>query len=266
MKKKIRSTLFILIFWIILWFLLDSVLSKKGVLFAGPIDTWNVFVTAGQTSDFWHAIINTFCGLAGGYLMAIVIASFAGFYAFFHPTVRKLLSPFLGFFGYIPMISFTVAALIWYKGDNLFIPVSLFLSIPVIFKNTLVAMEKRDKNEIEKLKSMNLNIRQKMAYLYRPALMPDYIIGCHRGLSMCWKSGIISQYLANKGLSIGVFLFTAKEQLDIASIFAWTIVIVILAKLFELIVLGLLSSDYINHSVVTLQDVYEIIEDEEESV
>lgn len=83
---------------------------------------------------------------------------------------------------------------------------------------------------------------------------------------MCWKSGIISQYLSNKGLSIGAFLFTAKDEMDMASIFAWTIIIVALAKLFELIVLGLLSSDYINHSQVTLKDVYDIIEDEEESV
>lgn len=266
MKNKIKTGLFILVFWVALWFLLDKVLAHAGIIFASPIDTLKVFINEGQTSDFWRAIIYTFCGLAGGYMMAIVIASFLGFYAFFHPFVRKLMSPFLGFFGYIPMISFTVAALIWYKGDNLFIPVSLFLSIPVIYKNTLVAMDKREPNEIEKLKHMKLNIRQKMAYLYRPALMPDYIIGCHRGLSMCWKSGIISQYLANKGLSIGVYLFTAKEAMDMASIFAWTIIIVILAKTFELIVLGLLSSDYINHSEVTLKDVYDIIEDEEESV
>ncbi len=266
MKKRIRTGLFIFVFWIVIWFLLDNILSKKGILFASPIDTLNVFIDQGQTGDFWRAIIYTFCGLAGGYVMSVVLASFAGFYAFFHPGFRKMVSPFLGFFGYIPMISFTVAALIWYKGDNLFIPVSLFLSIPVIYKNTLVAMDNRDKNEMERIQTMKLGFRQKMAYLYRPALMPEYVIGCHRGLSMCWKSGIISQYLSNKGLSIGAFLFTAKDEMDMASIFAWTIIIVALAKLFELIVLGLLSSDYINHSQVTLKDVYDIIEDEEESV
>lgn len=51
-----------------------------------------------------------------------------------------------------------------------------------------------------------------------------------------------------------------------AGIFVWTIVIALLAKIFELIVLGLLSSDYINHSRVTLKDVYDIIGDEGEHV
>lgn len=160
MKKRLQTGLFVVVFWIILWFLLDLFLSRNGVLFASPIDTWKVFVQLGQTADFWRAILYTFSGLAGGYVMAVVIASFIGFYAYFHMPVRKILSPFLGFFGYVPMISFTVVALIWYKGDNLFIPVSLFLSIPVIYKHTLVAMDKRDKKVLEKLTKRKLSIRQ----------------------------------------------------------------------------------------------------------
>ena len=52
MKKRIRTGLFIFVFWIVIWFLLDNILSKKGILFASPIDTLNVFIDQGQTGDF----------------------------------------------------------------------------------------------------------------------------------------------------------------------------------------------------------------------
>lgn len=264
MRKRFRDGLIVIVFWLIVWAILDLCIREDVALFAGPDETFRVYINNLDNPDFWKAIWYTFAGLGGGYLMAVVIATVLGYRAFFSPWLRSLLSPFLGFFGYIPMISFTVAALLWYKGDNLFIPVSLFLSIPVIYKNTLIALDKADQKYIEKMKALNLPFSKKVAYMYRPALMPEYIQGCHRGLSMCWKSGIIAQYLHNKGLSIGVFLYTAKENGDMAGIFAWTIIIVVMTIVFEFIVLELLSSDYINHSSVRIGDLYGIVDGEEE--
>lgn len=264
MRKRVKDGLLVVIFWLIVWIIADFIIKDKIVLFAGPEDVIRFYINNLDNPDFWKAIWYTFAGLGGGYLMAVVIATALGYRAFFSPWLRTLLSPFFGFFGYIPMISFTVAALLWYKGDNLFIPVSLFLSIPVIFKNTLIALDNADKKYIEKMKALNLPFTKKVAYMYRPALMPEYIQGCHRGLSMCWKSGIIAQYLYNQGLSIGVFLYNAKEERDMAGIFAWTIIIVVMTIVFEFIVLELLSSKTINHSSVRIGDLYGIVDGEEE--
>jgi NitT/TauT family transport system permease protein len=107
---------------------------------------------------------------------------------------------------------------------------------------------------------------KKFIYMYQPVRMPEYIPGCHRALNMCWKSGIIAQLLGNTRHSIGSMLYVARDNGDVAAIFAWTIVIVGLSIAFEQIVIRMLTIDRFNAGRVNVEEVFEDLEDEEISL
>jgi NitT/TauT family transport system permease protein len=83
---------------------------------------------------------------------------------------------------------------------------------------------------------------KKVFYLYRPALSPYLISACKSALGMAFKSGIAAEVIGVPDFSIGANLYEAKIYLDTASLFAWTLAIILIASCFEKILLRLMTA------------------------
>lgn len=57
---------------------------------------------------------------------------------------------------------------------------------------------------------------------------------------MSWKSGIMAEVIGTPEPSIGRELYQAKSFLQTADLFAWTIVVIVLSLLFEVVFLNLI--------------------------
>lgn len=251
--------------WLVVWQVLYLILDHF-IAFAGPIETLRVLWRNLSDVNFYIAVWTTFSGIAAGFAGALILGTLLGYAAYFNELLDFIISPVIGFFRYIPMISFTLLAILWSDSSALAFEVSIFLSLPVIYKNTLTGLKNSDQHYLKRVRQIKMPIMKKLIYIYQPVKMPEYIPGCHRALNMCWKSGIIAQLLGNTLHSIGSMLYVARDEGDIAGIFAWTIVIVGLSFAFEQIVIRLLSTDRFNAGRVRAKDVFESLEKEEISL
>lgn len=262
MNKNSIYKIIRLIFWLIVWFVAGILLQGK-VPFAGPVETivrlwkdiWDV--------DFWYAIWTTLSAISLGFVVSLFFATILGYIAYIFPKVEYFLHPVMELLRYTPMISFTLLAIIWSDSSILAFEVSVFLSLPIIYKQTVAALNNGHGKRLKRLKDLKAGLGTKLILAYEPATMPEYITGCHRALNMCWKSGIIAQMLGNTRHSIGSVLYQARDELDIAAIFSWTIVIITCSVVFEYIILKIMSMQWINGRYIHIDDLYEEIEDED---
>lgn len=74
-------------------------------------------------------------------------------------------------------------------------------------------------------------------YIYRPAIRPFLNSSLKLALGMCWKSGVAAEVIGTPQFSIGEQLYFSKIHLDMADLFAWTAVIILLSICFEKLVL-----------------------------
>ena len=74
------------------------------------------------------------------------------------------------------------------------------------------------------------------------ALSPYLISACKSALGMAFKSGIAAEVIGVPDFSIGANLYEAKIYLDTASLFAWTLAIILIASCFEKILLRLMTA------------------------
>lgn len=262
-SNKLLYQVLRLIYWFLMWGLLDQILCRF-VPFAGPIETLMVLWEKMHEKSFYIAVFTTFWGIAVGFFGALVIGTLLGFASYFHDLFDFLMTPVFDFFRYIPMISFTLIAIIWWNSSALAFEVSIFLSLPVIYKNTLIGLKNSNQHYLKRVREIKMPLIKKMIYLYQPVKMPEYIPGCHRALNMCWKSGIIAQLLGNTRHSIGSMLVEARDSADMAGIFAWTMVIVGLSIAFEWLVISLLSTDRYNAGRVRSKDVFDMLGERED--
>ena len=87
-----------------------------------------------------------------------------------------------------------------------------------------------------------LSVGKKLLYIYLPAVAPFFVSACSVSLGLCWKSGIAAEVIGVPDFSIGANLYEAKIYLDTASLFAWTLAIILIASCFEKILLRLMTA------------------------
>lgn len=263
-EKKKKWEIWVLrpVAWFIIWEIAELIIGKK-VPFAGPFDTAVQLYKDILDITFWRAIGNTFMGISFGFVTALVLGTVLAYVAYYHKTFDGIFTPIMDFFRYIPMITFTLLAILWSSSSALAWEVCLFLSIPTIYKNTLLGLNHSNRHTLMRIAQMDMPVMKKLNVMFNPAAMPDYIAGCHRALNMCWKSGIIAQFLGDTKHSIGSSLFVAKETGNVAQIFSWTIVIVLLSVLFEKVVIRILSMAALNPKYASYDKVQEVLEEED---
>lgn len=266
-KSKIRinpklAAVLRIVLWMLVWEIISRIVQDK-IPFAGPVKTVEALIIRMFQQEFYIAVWTTFSGIAFGFVAAMILGTLLGYMAYFHRKVDYMITPVIDFFRYIPMITFTLLAIMWSDSSALAFEVSIFLSVPVIYKHTLTGLKNSNQHYLTRVRQIKMQPVKKFIYLYQPVKMPEYIPGCHRALSMCWKSGIIAQLLGNTRHSIGSMLYQARDDVDVAGIFAWTIVIVGLSIAFEWVVIRLLSLDRYNAGRVNVAEVFEELEDEE---
>ena len=68
-----------------------------------------------------------------------------------------------------------------------------------------------------------------------PSLLPFFSAAMKTSLGLAWKAGIAAEVLAVPALSIGKKLFESKAYLETTDLFAWTLVVILLSLIIELI-------------------------------
>ena len=98
-----------------------------------------------------------------------------------------------------------------------------------------------NKGLIEVAKVYKLSPAKKLFKLYIPSVLPYFVAACRSSLGMAWKASVAAEVLAPSRNSIGEELYLSKTWLDSPSVFAWTLVTIVLSVIIEKLVILLLD-------------------------
>jgi NitT/TauT family transport system permease protein len=211
------------------------------IIFVGPWETMCALVTQAQTVEFWRSILASFGRIAGGFLLAFLSGLAAASLASRFTLVREFLEPPVALLQSVPVASFVILALIWIGSSYLSVLITFLVVFPVLYRNVLEGLGQTDSRMMEMADVFGMSAWNRIWYLYRPALMPYLLAGCRISLGMAWKSGVAAEVIGVPSHSIGEKLYMAKIYLSTAELFAWTLVIILVSRLFEKLFLGLLG-------------------------
>lgn len=232
MKRKTA----IIAFWLVIWQLV-SVLVGNDILMAGPLETLRALMENCMKADFWKtaacSLLRIAAGFGGGFLLGLLLALVSARFLW----VEELLSPLLSLMKAIPVASFVVLFLIWWRSDVLAAAISFFVVLPQIYVSTLEGIRSTDKRLLEMAKVFRLSGWNRFFYIYRPALAPFLTGSIKIAAGMSWKSGVAAEVIGTPAFSIGERLYMSKIYLDMAGVFAWTAVVILVSVLFEKTVL-----------------------------
>lgn len=227
-------------FWLILW-QLAAMLLKNSIVMVGPAEVLESLVMQIQGREFWLSVSTSVVKIMGGFLAGFLTAIIFAVLAFYMEWLQVLVEPVILLIKSVPVASFVVLFLILIGSEQLSTVIVFLMAFPVIYINMGQGLGRADKKMLEMARVFHMPIWKRILYIYRPAFMPFLAGGARIALGMSWKSGVAAEIIGVPAHSVGERLYMAKIYLDTESLFAWTLVIILLSLAFERLFLWVLK-------------------------
>ena len=175
-----------------------------------------------------------------GILISWILGTLLAYLLHVSRVLNALVSPLITAIKATPVASFIILALLWFDRGVLPVFITALIVIPIVWANVTQGINSVDKNLTEVASMYRFSVRKKIFRLYVPSVAPYFMAACKSSLGMAWKAGIAAEVLATPEHSIGVELYYSKTYMEHTTLFAWTLVVVLLSVIIEkLLVYGL---------------------------
>ena len=236
---RVSKALLVAAFWFGVWALISFRINSEFLL-PSPSSVFEALCMLAVTPEFWMTTAHSLLRVVGGILCSLVIGSLLAVLTEGSRGINSLLSPALGVIKATPVASFIILALLWIDRNTLPIFIISLIVIPIVWSNVSVGIRSVDKDLVEVTKVYRFTPLQKISRLYIPSVTPYFMGACRSSLGMAWKAGISAEVLSTPENAIGTELYFSKTYLETPSLFAWTLVIILMSIIIEkLFVYGL---------------------------
>ena len=229
------------VFWLIIWEG-ASLLINEELFLPSPVRVAVRLFQLLPEASFWSAVFFTLFRILLGFLLSVLTASILASLSYRFPLVSILSSPLVKTVRATPVASIVILVLVWVHSRNLSVVISFLMVFPVVYTNILEGLVSTDKDLIEAASVYRITRLKRIRYIYLPSLSPYIQSAISTSLGLAWKSGIAAEVIGLPDGSIGERVYEAKIYLSTPDLCAWTVVIIILAFLFERFFLFVSSS------------------------
>lgn len=213
----------------------------SALLLPGPVTVLGRLCALAVTAAFRRAVAFSFCRIAGGFALALVLAFVLALAAGRWPVVEVLLRPYVLAIKAVPVASFIILALVWLNSRSLSLFISALMVFPPVYLNVLEGICRTDRRLLEMARVFRVPLGRRLRGIYLPQVMPHFRTAVSLGLGLCWKAGAAAEIIGLPAGSMGERLYTAKVYFQTADLFAWTVTIVAVSVAFERLFLALVD-------------------------
>ena len=141
----------------------------------------------------------------------------------------------------VPVACFAVMLLIWTGTAYTAMIVTGLVVFPILYLNTFQGLCETDRELVEIADMFTMTRTDRIRHLYGPAAFPFIRSAVQIACGMSWKSGIAAEVIAQRTMTVGNDLYRAKVLLETDTVFALTVVVVLLSFLTEKLMLHLMN-------------------------
>ncbi len=238
-KKTLLSAASIA-FWLALWQLAAAIIGE-GILLVSPLTVFVRLLELLSDSEFFSIIGFSFLRITIGVLLAMVLGTLLAVLAYKLPFMETLLRPLMGAVKAAPVASFVVIALLAVGSGYLSSLISFLMVTPVFYTSLLTGMKSVDPEYFEVAAVFGMLKCDRFRFIFMPYVTPHFSSACEVGIGIAWKAGVSAEVIGIASGSIGGELYDAKLNLETASLFSYTLVVIVISLVLEKLALHLIS-------------------------
>ncbi|MBP3495382.1 MAG: ABC transporter permease subunit [Clostridia bacterium] len=233
--NKILKTVFIAAFWLLVWEILALIIDNR-LLFPSPT---SVVCKLGQmviTSDFWISTLTSLFRVLLGIILATILGVIIAIASSKFKLIYDVFYPFMTVIKATPVASFIILIVLFIGKGVVPTIIAILMVTPVIWGNVYEGISNVDKDLKEVCKVYKIPFKKQLKALYIPSILPYFTSAVLSSVGLGWKAGIAAEILYPPLKSIGRSILDSKQYFETTELFAWTVTVIILSLLIELIV------------------------------
>ena len=234
-NKNILKTTAIFLFWLAIWQLASMVIAQE-FLIPTPLATLKTLLELAKTEKFYISVLLSLLRIIIGYALGVILGVLGAVASYHSKLFDALFSPILKLIKAVPVASFIILALVWFKSDNLPIFIAFLMVLPMIWSTMKSGLDNIDGKYLELAKVYKLDNIKTFFEIKLPFILPSLISTALTALGFAWKSGVAAEVICRPANSLGNMLQEAKIYIETAEVFAITAVVAILSIILEKII------------------------------
>lgn len=230
--KKIRSILPPLLFWVAVWQLLSARVGAE-LLLPAPLTVVERLWELGGTAAFWLTAGATLGRIFTGFLAGVLLGGILAVLTFASRWADRLLSPAIRVIRATPVASFIILILLWVERGRVPGLISALMVLPVVWGNVSRGLREVDPQLLELAQAYRFGRGKTAGLIYFPSARPYFTSACRTSMGLAWKAGVAAEVLCLPVRAVGTQVYYSKIYLETPTLFAWTLVVVVLSFLLE---------------------------------
>ena len=228
-----------LVFWTAVWYL-AALRFDNPLLLPTPVQVLRCLGGMVMTASFWQITAISICRILLGVAAAVVLGTVLAVLTERSRLLNMLVSPAMTAMQATPVASFTILVLIWLERDYVPVLICGMMGLPLVWNSVSGGIRTTDVQLLEMAKVYRLTGFQTVRRIYVPFVMPFFRMACCSALGLGWKAGIAAEVLTVPRSSIGRMISESKLYLMTEDLFAWTLAVIVLSLLLQMLVQRLL--------------------------
>lgn len=237
-KKYIYTILSVLV-WVGVWWVASLLVGNRFFL-PSPLHTIEALFELVGTLRFYNVVLLTLLRVLVGLLIGVLLGIALGILCHRFSSIFRFINLPISVIKATPVASFIILLWVLLSGDSLAILVSVLMVLPIVFQNTVDGFSSVSKDLIEVATLYKFSFAEKLKVLYLPVIQKFIYPAIITSVGLAWKAEIATEIIAYTRNSIGQNINDAKTALLTPTVFAWTLIIVIMSILLEYIAARLL--------------------------
>ena len=225
--KIIISTITILAIWEALAFVVNDSYFLPDV-----IETFGALVKIVLDGSFFKVVFTAFYRVFSGLFLGVLLGISVAFLCFKFDLINTVLAPIISIMKATPVACIIV--LLWTRLNytEIAIFVVVLMVLPIVWQNVYEGFKSIDKNLTEVADTFELTRLKRLTALVIPSVLSYLLPAIVTSVGLAWKAEVAAEIMTNSNMGRLIYDFKTVSY-DTASIFAWTVVIVVLSIVFE---------------------------------
>ena len=224
-------------FWILVWQIASFAVDSE-LFLPSPYLVLKAILRLVDSGEFWLAVFISLGDIVLGCVLGAFIAITAALISCKFGIFRDLISPAVSVIRAVPVASFIILVYVFVRRLSLsinFVSIVIvaLMVIPVIWNGVITSYKNLDTQLVEVGKVYGFGIFKRFAIIYIPSAKNELLGALSSSIGLAWKAGIAAEVICRPENTVGKYIGDFKSTLEMDSMFAMTIVVIIMSLMLE---------------------------------
>lgn len=232
-KRQIFSyagILFIFLLWIIL-----SQIIKEEIVVPSISTTFYALINLLKNGNTYLILLNTLGGLVLVIIGSFFISLLLSLISFKFINFKNFIQPLISLFKILPVPAVIIFFLVQFSKTTTPYLLTTMIVIPIIYEglySSFISIDEDITDEVKMISSNNLSV---IFNIYLPIVKTGIITALLQSIGIGLKVKVMTEFVSNSPNTIGYALGSARANLMMDKVFAWTIILVVLVIILDLV-------------------------------